>query len=263
MKPKKLTGVSLAAIGLVSVISLAAPMNSLAATASYTSNATISFVPDIVSVPPLDPANPDLSSPISPVNPDGTAPEPGTGGDLSVDFASSLDFGTQYASMADEIYNAEAQKVSSGSPVANFVQISDQRLTYAGWTLSVSQPTQFHLTTIDPDVTPESGNTDPGDYLTGSSINFKKGQVRGLSGQKGTPDTVVSSFSLNGDGSQRTVLSASRTLGAGTWSYSFGDAADYSSTSSPITLSIPGITPKKAAAYTTEIVWTLSDTPGA
>lgn len=263
MNSKKLIASSLIMLGSVSIISLAIPITSLAATIPYTSNATINFIPDIISIPPLDPENPDLSSPISPVNPDGTNPNPGTGGDLSIDFASSLSFGTQYASMSDQKYNAEPQQVSNGSPVANFVQISDQRLTYSGWILSVSQLAQFHLTTIDPNVTPESGTTDPGDYLTGTSINFSKGQVRGLSGQTGNPNMLVSSFSLNGDGSQHTVLSASNTYGAGTWSYSFGDIGDYSSTASPITLSIPGATPKRAAAYTTEIVWTLSDTPGA
>ena len=260
---KKIDKIFLTLLGSVLFISIVTPESGLAVTVSYTSDATISFIPNVINVPPLDPENPDLSSPISPVNPDGTAPNPGTGGDLSIDFASSLDFGTQYASISDETYSAAPQQVSGSSPVSNFIQISDQRLTYVGWTLSVSQPVQFHLTTIDPGVTPESGSTEPGDYLTGSIINFTKGQVRGLSGQTGTPNTVVSSFSLNGDGSQHNVLSASQTLGAGTWSYSFGDIVDYSPTSSPITLSIPGVTPKKASAYTTEIVWTLSDTPGA
>lgn len=57
---------------------------------------------------PVDPTNPEI--PVDPMNPDGSRPEPGTGDALSIDFASSLDFGMNKISNKDEYYAAQAQR---------------------------------------------------------------------------------------------------------------------------------------------------------
>ena len=57
----------------------------------------------------------------------------------------------------------------------------------------------------------------------------------------------------------------------GTWTYALGATAYYDAsatakdavaTQSPITLTVPGSTAKKASGYTTNLIWKLSDTPG-
>lgn len=60
----------------------------------YTSNGYVNFAEgDNTGINPVDPLDPSV--PVGPTNPDGTDPTPGTGGALSIDFASSLSFGTQ------------------------------------------------------------------------------------------------------------------------------------------------------------------------
>ncbi len=61
---------------------------------SYTSNGIVEFTPSEEPtnlVDPTDPTNP--VDPIDPTDPEG--PNPGTNGPLSIDYASSLDFGVQ------------------------------------------------------------------------------------------------------------------------------------------------------------------------
>ena len=108
--------------------------------------------------------------PVDPTNPDG--PNPGTPGPLSIDYASSLDFGSNEISNKDQTYFARAQtyKNPDGSAselaTANYVQVSDLRGTNAGWVLKVKQNGQFrNAETLHKE-------------LTGATVAFTEPSVR-------------------------------------------------------------------------------------
>ena len=64
---------------------------------NYESNAIVEFTPDASINKPVDPVNPDTEKPVEPFDPTtpdtGNKPNEGTTGPLSIDYASSLDFG--------------------------------------------------------------------------------------------------------------------------------------------------------------------------
>ena len=61
---------------------------------SYTSNGIVEFTPSEEPTNPVDPTDP--TNPVDPIDPtDPEGPNPGTNGPLSIDYASSLDFGVQ------------------------------------------------------------------------------------------------------------------------------------------------------------------------
>ncbi|MFR8960805.1 MAG: WxL domain-containing protein ElrC, partial [Enterococcus faecalis] len=125
---------------------------------NYESNAIVEFTPDTSINKPVDPVNPDTEKPVEPFDPTtpdtGNKPNEGTTGPLSIDYASSLDFGKNKISNKDEKYYANPQYffLADGSgpdltnPKPNYVQISDKRGTNAGWALTVKQETQLTAT---------------------------------------------------------------------------------------------------------------------
>ncbi|MDR3189591.1 MAG: WxL domain-containing protein [Lactobacillaceae bacterium] len=212
----------------------------------YNSKASIAFTPSTDPTNPVDPTNPD--DPIKPVDPDGTDPEPGTAGPLSIDFASSLDFGAQSITSVDKTYYAAAQKAvaADGSTVdkPNYVQVTDNTGTDQGWGLTVTQQAQL---------ADAKGNT-----LKGAAINFANGEaVTGTNTDAGTP-TATASYSLV-PGTASNVTSAAINQGEGTWVTRYG--SDATSAANSITLSVPGVSTKRAAAYTSTLQWTLTQNP--
>ncbi|MEB5953235.1 WxL domain-containing protein, partial [Enterococcus innesii] len=72
-----------------------------------TSNGAITFEADPNPTNPVDPTDPEKPvDPVDPTDPDG--PNPGTNGPLSIDYASSLDFGVNKISNKNEVYYARA-----------------------------------------------------------------------------------------------------------------------------------------------------------
>ena len=109
--------------------------------ATYSSNGVVNFEKDDTPTPPVDP--------VDPTDPNG--PEPGTPGPLSIDYASSFDFGTQKISTQTHTYNAALQKYKNGTPAdgPNYVQVTDKTGLYTGWDLTVKQESQFKKGTTD------------------------------------------------------------------------------------------------------------------
>lgn len=220
-------------------------------------DAVVNFVENTDTVKPVDPTNPGED--ITPVNPDGTAPEEGTAGPLSLDFASSIDFASNKISTKDEVYKAKAQKLADGRFVPNYAQVTDTRGTLKGWSLSVKQNGQF---------TSASGKV-----LTGAEISFSNGSVISIS--ESTAPTAKTTFKLNPDGlgEETNVMAAANGQGGGTWVYRFGDTANiadalddkgtskgYSETDS-VTLAVPAKADKVAEKYSTSLTWTLASLP--
>lgn len=221
-----------------------------AESADYNSNGAVKFVPNTDITPPVDPENPDPENPVEPIDPtDPEGPNPGTQGPLSIDYASSLDFGENKISTRDAVYFAKAQELSDGRYVPNYVQITDNRGTNAGWTLQVQQNGQL-------------GNASTqNNELTGAVIAFSGSAVAGTMTNVDAP-THPDGFTLDPNGATSLVMAATEGAGAGTWVNRFGEVDEDAISNSAITLSVPGSTPKDQVTYSTTLTWNLSDVPG-
>lgn len=245
----KMTLQKFAAMSALVVFSSTAVLNTVALAAdggTKTSNGVVKFVPNEDPTNPVDPTDPEKPvSPIDPTDPEGK-PEPGTPGPLSIDFASSLDFGTQKISSTDETYKAapqEAMKAGEKVTVPNYVQVTDNRGTLSGWTLEVQQMGQF--------------KSDKND-LTGAAVTFENGKVNSIS--ESERPTSSESFTLDPETNALSgVMSAAQNQGSGTTVNAFGDAATMGDS---ISLSVPGKTTKYATEYRTVFNWVLTDAPG-
>lgn len=216
-----------------------------AGAATLDSNAIVTFSPDTSITLPVDPMNPDPENPVTPIDPTnpGGTPNPGTAGPLSLDFASSFDFGDQLISSKDAVYTAAAQKLSDGSDRPNFVQVSDKRGTEEGWTLRVQQDSQLMS---------EKTNKE----LVGAEITIENGSIVSNSASA-LPSEVTAKLNLS-DLAQKNVVVASKGEGNGTYVYRMGDDATKNSS---VKLSVPGSTSKMSEKYQTTLTWTLSDIP--
>ncbi|MBO0468688.1 WxL domain-containing protein [Enterococcus plantarum] len=228
-------------------------------TAEYQTNGLIEFVPNDSITNPVDPKDPDPTKPVTPTDPTKPGgPDPGTPGPLSIDYASSLDFGQNKITANNEVYYANAQGFSggeiSGEYRGNYVQVSDNRGTFAGWTLTLKQDGQF-----------KNDNAKKAKSLTGAQISLTNAAARSNSTEDEKP--VVKDIQLNPTGDSVAVMSAKDGVGAGLWVNEFGQAEEVTvdgksvQKNKAVTLSIPGSTAKEAVNYSTKLVWTLSDVP--
>lgn len=236
---------------------------------TFDSNAIVKFKADTKPTKPTDPDNPDTDNPVSPWDPTtpDNKPNPGTAGPLSLDYASSIDFGENLITDQDMIYYAEPQYLFAADGVTkdpnsarpNYVQVSDNRGTNSGWTLRVSQNGQL------------SNNKTLNKELTGSQIRFTSGVVK--QNKEATmppiPAPVNKDFTLNPDGTEVEVMTAADGTGMGTWVNRFGTLEDVDingetvKKNKAITLSIPGNILKDAVEYRTSLTWRLYDVPTA
>lgn len=245
-------------------LSSTAVLNSVALAAdggSKNSNGMVEFYPNDKPTNPVDPTDPDPTDPVDPIDPtDPEKPvEPGTPGPLSIDFASSFDFGMNKITNADQTYFARAQKFKNAEDRPNYVQVSDNRGNNAGWTLTVKQNGDFKATT-------DTLN----DTLTGAVISLAD-SVANSNSTAAKP--TVSDVSLDSKGSEQVVMSAADKVGAGTWVDFWGQVETVEETNKEgekvnanvtkaVSLDVPGSTPKDAVKYQTQLTWTLSDVPG-
>ncbi|MBP2099134.1 WxL domain-containing protein [Enterococcus rivorum] len=234
----------------VSLLSLATvAFGAIASAAEYDTNGVVKFKADTSVTPPVDPTNPDPENPVTPVDPTNpSGPNPGTAGPLSIDYASSFQFGEQTISTVDKVYYAAIQKFADDTTGPNYVQITDKRGTLEGWSLSVKQNSQF--------------KTAASNELTGAKITLKNAGVASDLDSDTTlvPSTVKSEVVLNPDGSEQTVVTAAENQGVGTWVYRFGNDATQGATS--VELEVPGKTVKRAEQYSTTMTWVLQTIPG-
>lgn len=188
---------------------------------------------------------------VTPTNPDGTDPNPGTAGPLSIDFASSFGFDKQKITTKDEVYNAKAQMLSDGTLRPNYLQVTDKRGGAKGWTIQVKQETQLTSATSK-------------NKLDGALISIANGEAVSASTSKvpsvlnATGQKLNLSINADGEGVSQEIMAAKADEGAGTWVYRFGDDTTKDTS---VTLSVPGSTTKYAEEYAAEVTWTLADIP--
>lgn len=262
MNKKLLKSTSVLVAALVAGPIFASTASALSTGGDYKSDGYIKFEEgdNSTTVTPVDPLAP--VDPVVPKDPDGSDPEPGGTGALTIDFASSLSFGTQKISSVDATYYAHAQWLTEIKGVTgdftrpDYVQVTDTRGTWGGWTLTVAEEDQF--------------KTAAGDVLTGAELKFTKGYTDGTT--TAVPSYVNATDFVVGTAAQK-ILGAGVNQGMGTWVYGLGGNADYEenggahlgldaiSTKSPITLKVVAGT-NKAAVYRTNLKWSLTDAPG-
>lgn len=230
---------------------------------TYQSGGIVEFVPDEDPTDPVDPVDPDPNKPVNPWDPTTPdhKPNPGTDGPLSIDFASSIDFGKNKITNKDETYYANPQYLwnedlsdfdeSTARP--NYVQITDKRGNNGGWTLTVKQEGQFkNETTLNKE-------------LTGSQISFTQGEAASTVEHVIAPKAFDMALTPN---TVTKVMTADKGAGAGTWVDRFGKVEEMDvdgktvKKNKAITLSVPGTTAKDAVKYDTKLTWTLTDVPG-
>lgn len=254
---KLITVATLAALSLSTIGGIV----SQAASVDYDSNGAVEFIPNPDPTKPVDPTDPDPTNPVEPVDPtDPTGPKPGTDGPLSIDYASSLDFGVNKITNKDEVYYARAQQFKDGrTATPNYVQVSDNRGNNAGWTLKVKQNGQFQA----------AGTLN--DTLTGSAVKLASPTVN--SNSTAVFPTAAATIELDPAGAESLVMSAKVNQGAGTYSNRWGTVETVKETdkdgnevdaevTKAVTLEVPGSTPKDAVKYSTTLTWSLSDVPG-
>jgi hypothetical protein len=221
-------------------------------TQSYDSQGVVGFSTGGGTQPPVDPNRPDPTLPVLPQNPDGSKPAPGGSGPLTIDFASSFDFGTHDISNQDQTYFAKAQKYFKSTDLTpNYVQVTDRRGTFSGWELKVMETSQFTQIATGPQKYKE---------LQGAAISLKTPVSVSDNGQ-GAPKAQEIQNLVPGVETQ--IALASSGEGAGTWVIRWGsqESLTQDGLSQALTLFVPGTTPKDATAYQTTLNWILSDLP--
>lgn len=240
MKKKK-------SISLVALVLLASSTGASTAFAAdggtYNSNGVVAYTPSTDTTGPVDPEDPE--KPVDPTDPtDPGGPNPGTSGPLSIDYASSFDFGSQKITSTDKTYNAAANPISDGSTRPNWVQVTDNRGNLAGWSLSV-QATDF-----------TNGSTGTGSVLNGAQLKLSNGHI--VSHSDAPANKSLASITLTPGASSGTILGATPGSGAGTNLLVWGNDANKDSS---VSLFVPGKTTKLATTYKSTLTWALTDTP--
>ncbi len=207
---------------------------------SFESKGEVGFLKNSTSPPIVNPLDPDVELEID---------TEGSTSELSIDYASDLEFGSNQISTSDKTYYAAADVlVAKGSGkevlVPNFVQVTDNRGTKVGWTLSV---TASDFTTGD------------GRILKGAYITFNHANTYDANSTGDAP-TVEQSIALEQVGTPYPMMIAANGQGSATWGIYFAggedDTGDYS-----VTLSVPGESTKMADTYTSTLTWNLAETP--
>lgn len=235
----------LALIGAVTLSTVSVGTSAFAAEkdgGNLKSKAFIKFEKNTDEVNVVNPENPDET--VEPIDPD----KKGTNGPLSIDYVSNFNFDIKKASGNNETYFAKLDKVkkkADGSviDVPNYVQVTDNRGTNAGWHLTVKQDGQF--------------KTADNKELDNAVLTLKNSTLKSVAGSDAPTAEKLVTLNPNGDASD--LIDAKVNQGMGTWVNAFGKDAVEAEKS--IELSVPGKTKKEQAEYTTSLTWELTDAP--
>ena len=249
----KITKIALAGvIGLGSIIGTSTLAS--AHGGDVTTKGNIIFEENTLVTPPVDPENPDKE--VEPeVDPDQPDPiEPGTPGPLSIDYASHINFGKVMKSGNAQTYYANPVVIDdNGTKVerAPYVQVTDNRGSKAGWSLSVKQTDQF-----------SQGDS----KLEGAVLSLTNGEIASSSSTDGVKNHDIEFANFN---ETYPVFGAETDYGAGTFTNQFGKVApmDIKGETDPVnkvesvTLDIPEDLVIEDGLYSTDLEWVLTDTP--
>ncbi|MHC5374201.1 WxL domain-containing protein [Enterococcus sp. LJL120] len=222
-----------------------------------------------------------VTTPVDPENPGNEVdpgPGPSTTGELRIDFASSLNFGSGSTAGTNRSYTSLAQLFYNDvSARGYYIQVTDRRGDASGWTLSLSQDTQFTSGIIQ-----DLDNQE----LKGAELTFGSAWAN-TSGNSGVP-SVIRETKLTEMNTAYNIVTAGQGQGKGVWTVSFGASAENQSdqpntltalkdstgdavidttynkpaySNSAITLTVPDTTKIYPVQYTTTLTWTLEAGP--
>ncbi|TLG78275.1 WxL domain-containing protein [Vagococcus zengguangii] len=276
MKNKLINSLLLSSL-LLSTVSTVVLADEIDGTVAVSKDASVEFQADDTPTPPVDPENPDPEKPVIPVDPTDptdptnppTEPPVGTDGPLSIDYVSSFYFGVNKITGKTENYAARAQRVfdETGelSDVPNYAQVTDKRGTLAGWTLSVTQATEFQTSEETPHV------------LVGAQLSLNNAYYATKSDVKDV--SLLTGATTLSAGQEVEVLGTSEGQGAGTFTYYMGSSdsleagtlyvkneagevvPEETMLNPDVNLKVPGKAVIKAQKYSTDLIWTLKNTP--
>ncbi|EGO7660693.1 TPA: WxL domain-containing protein [Enterococcus faecalis] len=174
--------------------------------------------------------------PVDPTNPNKPNPEvSGTGntGPLTIDHASSIEFGEQEIKEKEAIYNAKTEHP--------YVQVTDRRATGAGWTLKAS---------ID-----EFNSEDKKKTLKGAELSLKNGTIKST---RGNVSEKPKGYDVNLNKDLQVIMKAGTDQGMGTWVDVFSGTKDNNAN---VQLKVPAGSARAKQNYSSVIRWELTDAP--
>ncbi|MGL9928264.1 MULTISPECIES: WxL domain-containing protein [Enterococcus] len=174
--------------------------------------------------------------PVDPTNPNKPNPEvPGTGntGPLTIDHASSIEFGEQEIKEKEAVYNVKTEHP--------YVQVTDRRATGAGWTLKAS---------ID-----EFNSEDKKKTLKGAELSLKNGTIKSTSGNV---SEKPKGYDVNLNKDLQVIMQAGSDQGMGTWVDAFSGTKDNNAN---VQLKVPAGSARAKQNYSSVIRWELTDAP--
>lgn len=184
----------------------------------------------------LDPDDPTKPYEPGPRDPDDDPT--GNAGPLTLDYVSSLDFGTQKVSLTDQTYETTILRP--------FIQTTDRRGEATGWIVQLKSTAIAHTSNSD-------------EILSGATISFQNSEcLSDLGDQYASP--IPENFILTTDDEIFNVVSAEEGAGRGTWITKWRALPEEEETNSSITLFVPGGT-AKIGSYSATLTWTLSNAP--
>lgn len=204
---------------------------------SFQSDATITFTEGEGAPPVLDPTDP--TEPFQPgIQPGDPSDDPTIDtGPLTLDYVSSLDFGSQPIESTVMIYESTI--------IRPFIQVTDRRGTGAGW----------HVTAQLSEFTDGTTATLPGAILT-----LTNGSV--ISPTYGSEPSAVDPVILNAGGDAMIVVNAGENEGLGSWITRWFPVNPSSpELNDSVTLQIPAGA-ATVGNHVATITWTLYDAPG-
>ena len=205
---------------------------------SAKSNATIVFLPSTSPPPVVDPTNPTEPYDPDPTDPTDPQDKPtGDTGHLTLDYVSSIDFGTQKIEGGKSLYESTVLRP--------FIQVTDRRAENTGWAVTAS------LSKFENEGTEGT--------LPGSVLTFKDGTP--ISAGKSEAPYAYKNVQLYPDGDASWVLWAEEDVGVGTWINRWYPSSPEMASNDNVLLEVPAgaatIGKHKAA-----ITWTLTSAPG-
>ncbi|MGX7418182.1 WxL domain-containing protein [Carnobacterium gallinarum] len=239
-------------IGLVAFSALA--LENISQAVTLKSSGDITYLENTTEPELVDPEKPGIGENIKPVE-----PNPGTPGPLSIDYVSNFHFNQQMISGNDATYYStltditDADGSSNPRKVPNYIQVTDNRGSNAGWSLAVKQEGQL-----------TSSSTKS--VLEGAKIQISN--LASDSKNKESDGSNVPSLATSVTGNNYTLVpgtsvglvNAATGQGVGSWTTLFGSNMDHSADTS-VSLFVPGKTAKVKEAYKATISWIISADP--
>ena len=187
---------------------------------------------------------------------DGGIVNPGQKTPLRISLLTAFNFGEITMSGNTKEYNALLPQVTlkpSGTKAdrPNFVQVTDNRGSNAGWNLTAKISDQF---------------TNGTSTLTGSTITLDNGWATPQEAELAQYAPTVSKPVVLSEEDSQLIATAAKDNGMGTWNIFYGaldgiGQASNGDAKESVTLEVPGKVKKTEGAYKAKVEWTLADTP--